>query len=298
MADFTNSPLLVTGASGHLGRKVVETLLARGATKIVAMTRSPDKLADLAARGVDVRAGSLDDATSLDAAFKGIERLLLISTDAIGIPGGRKQQHIRGIDAAERAGVRHIVYTSLTSPYPSTDPASVVPDDHYWTEARLAAGKTDWSALRNNLYAEGILHSAGAAIATGKLYHAQGTAGRASVAHDDAAAAAAGALLTAQGKRIYDVGGPEAITQAEVAAILSQLSGKHIEAVPLSGEDFRAGLRAAGVPEAYVGLSAQFDIDTAQGYHAIVTNAVEVLAGRKPKSVQEVLAANSARLAA
>ena len=298
MANFANSTLLVTGASGHLGRKAVDQLLARGARKIVAMTRSPDKIADLAAKGVEVRAGSFDDTASLDAAFKGVDRLLLISTDTVGIPGGRKAQHIRAIDAAERAGVSHIVYTSLTAPYPSADPASVIPDDHFWTEARLAAGKADWSSLRNNLYAEGILQSAGAAIASGKLYHAQGKAGRASVAHDDAAAAAAGALLLAEGKRIYDVGGPEALTQAEVAALLSELSGKPVEAVALSGEDFRAGLRAAGVPEAFVGIAAQFDLDTAQGYHAIVTDAVEVLTGRKPRSVRDVLLANSAKLAA
>lgn len=298
MADFANSTLLVTGASGHLGRKVVDTLLARGATKIVAMTRSPDKLKDLAARGVDVRAGSFDEAASLDAAFKGVDRALLISTDTVGIPGGRKGQHIRAIDAAERAGVGHILYTSLTSPYPSTDPGAVIPDDHFWTEARLASGKADWTSLRNNLYAEGILQSASAAIASGKLYHAQGTAARASVAHDDAATAAAGALLLAQGKRIYDIGGPQAVTQAEVAAILTRLSGKPIEAVALSADDFRAGLRAAGVPEAFVGISAQFDLDTAQGYHAIVTNAVEVLSGNKPRSVEEVLTANRAKLLA
>ncbi|MCF1742611.1 NAD(P)H-binding protein [Paradevosia shaoguanensis] len=298
MANFANSTLLVTGASGHLGRKAVESLLARGAKRVVAMTRSPDKLRDLAAKGVEVRAGSFDEPASLDAAFKGIDRLLLISTDAVGVPGGRKAQHIRGIDAAERAGVGYIAYTSLTAPYPSANPASVVPDDHFWTEARLAAGKADWSSLRNNLYTEGILQSAGAAIASGKLYHAQGTAGRASVAHDDAAEAAAGALLLGESKRIYDVGGPAAVTQAEVAAILSGLSGRSIEAVALSGEDFRAGLRAAGVPEAFVGIAAQFDIDTAQGYHAIVTDAVEQLTGRKPRSVEDVLAANAAKLAA
>jgi len=296
MAGYENSTLLVTGASGHLGRKVVANLLARGATRIIAVTRNPDKLSDLAAKGVDVRAGDFDDPASLDKAFKGAERVLLISTDTVGIPGGRKAQHIRAIDAAERAGANYIAYTSLTSPYPSTDPAAAVPDDHFWTEARLAAGSTDWSSLRNNIYTEGLLQGVGAALSSGKLFHAQGEAGRAYVAHDDAAAAAAGALLTAEGKRIYDVGGPHAITQPEVAAILSRLSGKAIEAVSLSGADLSQGLASAGVPAGFAAVLAQFDVDTAQGYHGIVTDAVEVLTGNKPKSVEEILTANKAKL--
>jgi len=297
LATYENSTILVTGAGGHLGRKVIDNLLARGATKIIAVTRDPSKLADLAAKGVDVRAGDFNDPASLDAAFQGADRVLVISTDAIGIPGGRKAQHIRAIDAAERAGATHIAYTSITSPYPSNDPACSVPDDHFWTEARLIGGKTDWSLLRNNIYAEIALHSAGPAVASGKLFHAQGKAGRASVAHDDAAAAAAGALLTAEGKHVFDVSGPEAVPATEFAAILSQISGKPVEAVALTGAQLIEGLKAAGMPETVAPVMAQFDVDTSTGSHSIVTDAVEVLTGNKPRSFRDVLVANRAAFA-
>ena len=120
MPDFSNSALGVTGAAGPFGRTVVETLLARGAKKIVAITRSPDKLADLAEKGVTVRAGDFDDAKSIDAAFAGIDRLLIVSTDKIGVPGARLAQHRAAMDAARRAGVKHLIYTSIPTPYPSS----------------------------------------------------------------------------------------------------------------------------------------------------------------------------------
>ncbi len=131
MSDFSNSTLGVTGAAGPFGRTVVETLLARGAKQIVAITRAPDKLADLAAKGVTIRAGDFDDPKSLDAAFAGIDRLLIVSTDKVGQPGARFAQHKAAVEAAKRAGVKHILYTSIPSPYPSS--AAQVADDNSGT---------------------------------------------------------------------------------------------------------------------------------------------------------------------
>src|SRR5690349_7493711 len=107
MADFSNSVLGVTGASGYVGKAVIAELKARGATKIVAVTRDPAKLTEL--EGVEVRAGDFAKPETLDAAFKGIDRLLIISTDTIG---ARIDHQVAAIDAAERAGVGHIIYTS------------------------------------------------------------------------------------------------------------------------------------------------------------------------------------------
>src|SRR3972149_1471990 len=111
--------LLVTGANGHLGRRAVETLLQKKAGPVVAATRDPAKIADLAAKGAEVRAADFGNPETLQAAFAGIDRLLLISTDAIIVPGQRLGQHRAAVATAQAAGVKHILYTSVVSPFPS-----------------------------------------------------------------------------------------------------------------------------------------------------------------------------------
>lgn len=293
MTKFLNSTLGVTGASGHLGRRVVELLVAAGAKKIVATTRDPGKLADLAGRGVDVRRASFDEPGSLAAAFAGIDRLLLISTDDVAT---RLPHQIAAIDAAEAAGIGHIAYTGVTSPYP--DPAAFVPDSHFWTEARLIAGGTDWSFLRNNLYADYQIPVAQHAIASGVLYHAAQAGRRAFVTREDCAAAAAGALLKVDGKRIFDVSGPEALSADDLAGIFARLAGKAVEARNIPAAALKAGLVEAGVPAAMASVLERFDSDAAEGRLGVVTGAVEELTGRRPQSLQDFLAANRPALAA
>src|SRR5690606_28423838 len=111
MADFLHSKLVVTGASGHLGRRVVELLVEKSATRLVAATRTPEKLAGLS--GVELRKADFSDPASLDAAFAGADRVLVISTDRIDVPGLRIQQHKAAVEAAKRAGVKRILYTSM-----------------------------------------------------------------------------------------------------------------------------------------------------------------------------------------
>ncbi len=138
--------LLVTGAAGQLGRRVVEYLLERKAGPIIATTRDPSKLADLAAKGVEVRAADFDKPEALGPAFAGADRLLLISTDAVYVPGQRLAQHKAAISAAEKVGVKHIVYTSLPSPKPNSE--SIIEDDHFWTEQAIAASSMSWTFMR------------------------------------------------------------------------------------------------------------------------------------------------------
>jgi len=287
MTKFLNATLAVTGASGHLGRRVVELLLEAGATRIVAITRDPSKLADFAARGVDVRKASFDDTASLPAAFAGVERLLLISTDALEI---RTTQQGAAIDAAEKAGVKHIAYTGLPSPYP--DPTALVPNSHFWTEARLIRSSVDWSFLRNNLYADYQIPAAQHAIESGTMFHATGQGSRAFVTREDCAAAAAGALLSGEGKRIFNISGPEALTADQLAAVFADISGKPVRAQNLPGDALAGGLVKAGVPEGMAGVLVRFDTDAAKGYLGIVTSDVEELTGRPPQSIAAFLAAN------
>jgi NAD(P)H dehydrogenase (quinone) len=286
--------LLVTGAGGQLGRRVVELLLEAGVANLAAASRDPSKLAGLAARGVDVRRADFDDPASLEAAFAGIDRLLLISTDSLGQPGRRIAQHRAAIAAAQAAGVQHVVYTSAPGARPEVGGGII--DDHFWTEQALAASAMTWTVNRHNLYAELVLLNAGQTLASGALYSATAGQGRAYVTREDCARADAAALQRGEGRQILDISGPAAVTQDEVAALLSDLSGKPVVHRDVPNAGLREGLAAAGLPPFFVDALANFDHEASQGQHAVVTDAVEALTGRAPTSLRTFLEANRAAL--
>ena len=292
----TSEPtLLVTGAGGQLGRRVVELLLESGASRVIAATRNPAKLAPLAARGVELRRADFDDAGSLAAAFAGADRLLLVSTDVLNRPGVRLAQHRAAVNAAVAAGVKHVVYTSAPAPQPV--PGGSLIDDHFWTEQALAASGLDWTILRDSLYADLLLMSLPHAVQTGQLFSATAGAGRSYVTREDCARAAAAVLASPpSGRRIFDVTGPAAVTQDEVAALAGELAGRKIQHIDLSPDDLRQGLTAAGMPPFLVDALAGFDAAAAQGYHAIVTPTVKDLTGRAPMSVRAFLTAHRGAL--
>lgn len=293
---MTKPTVLVTGASGTLGQQVVEALLAKGDTNIIATTRDPAKLAAFAARGVDVRAADFDKPEGLAAAFAGAERLLLISTDALDVPGRRVAQHRAAVRAAEAAGVRHVVYLSAPAPRPTPEPTLI--SDHYWTEQALAASGLDWTFLRDNIYTDIILTGLPHAVATGKLFTAAAKGGRSYVTREDCARTAAAALAGAtSGKTILDVTGPAPVTQDELAALAAELSGRPVTHIAVDVPGLIRGLTGAGLPPALAAALADFDNDAAHGYHAIVTSVVKDLTGREPISVRGFLTARRAVLA-
>jgi len=294
-----NNPptLLVTGASGHLGQRVLELLLEAGIApgKIVAASRTPEKLAAFTARGVTARRADFEDPTSLAEAFKGVDRLLLVSTDAVDVPGRRIQQHRNAVKAAEEAGVSHVVYTGIMNPTPDF-PAFVNPD-HRGTEEALAASKLGYTVLRENIYTEALLASLGQAVATGQLFSATGDGKAAYITREDCARAAAAALASSfNGRRILDISGPEAVSQKDVAAIASQITGRQITYIPLELDALIQGMVGAGLPHPMAEAYATFDAAIAQGQFSAVSNGVEELTRRKPTSVAEFLAANRAAL--
>lgn len=281
MADFSNSVLGVSGASGVVGRSVIANLKARGANKIVAITRDPAKVADL---GVEVRTADFYKPETLEGAFKGIDRLLLISTSNVG---ERLPHQLAAVDAAERAGVGHILYTSITAPYPH--PTHAVANDHFWTEARLFQTKGGWTSLRDNIYADFIVWEAPKTLEAGKLFHAAGQGKRAILFRDDIAAAAAGALLTAEGREVVDVSGPEALSYADIAALLSRIGGKPVEAVEVSHEAQLDGMLKAGLPPVLANAFAGFDVAVKKGALSVVGDGVQRFAGREPLSLEAAL---------
>ena len=289
---FKDKTLLVTGAAGQFGRLAVEELLAQGASKVIAGTRDPARLADLAARGVELRKVDFDD-QNLAGAFAGVDRVLLISTDAVG---KRIAQQANAVNAAKAAGVGHIVYTSAPSPRPNI--GGGVSPEHYATEQAIAASGLDYTILRNHIYAEITLLGAGSAIGSGQLFDATDGKGRNYVTRADTARTAAGALLAAEGKSIHDVTGPGPVTQEELAGVFARHSGKPVTRIGLSAAQLRAGMVAAGFPEGMADVMVAFDTDAAAGFHAIVTDTVERFSGRKPQALADFIAENRAALGA
>jgi NAD(P)H dehydrogenase (quinone) len=287
--NFEDKQLLVTGASGNLGKAVVAELRRLGAQKVIAATRTPKKHPELAALGVEEREADFDRPESLQAAFRGVQRLLLISTDSLHAPDVRIKQHRAAIQSAVDAGVEHIVYTSLPNAHPTEGPS--IPDDHFWTEVALFESGLDWTILRNNLYAEVILRFSQFALKTGKLVSATQSQGRSYVTRDDCARTAATGLLNSTGKAIYDVTGPASVTHEQIAGILSRVSGKSIHHVNVTLEDVEKGLLAAGIPPFAARGVRGLDEEAARGYQAIVTPTVSNFTGRVPMSVENFLQA-------
>lgn len=284
MADFSNAVLGVTGASGAMARTVITNLKQRGAKRIVAVTREPARIADI--EGVEARAGDFSRLETLDSAFRGIDRLLIVSATDLGV---RIARHVAAIDAAERAGVSHLLYTSITSPYPHA--AHGIQNDHFWTEARLFQTRGGWTALRDNLYADFLVWGAARTLADGVIYHSAGAGARSLVFRDDIAAAAAGALLMAEGQQIVDVSGPAALSYAEIAAIFSRVSGRPVKAVEISPEAQLEGMGKAGVPAVDAQALTGLDVAARRGLLAIVGDGVQRFAGREPQSLEAALEA-------
>ena len=291
--------LIVTGAAGQLGQQVLGHLLDTlgvPAERIIAVSRHPAALSAWRARGVDTRAGDFDDPASLAAAFAGGERLLLISTNALDRPGHRLVQHRAAITAAEQAGIRHLVYTSM--PVPEASIALIAPD-HLGTEQALAASALPgWTVLRNHWYFENLLHALPRALQSGQWFSAAGDGGIAHIARDDLALAAATALANAAaGKRTFTLGGTRAWTTAEIAALASKLTGKPITVVPVPAQALVDGMVGAGLPQTVAEVFASFDTNIAAGHLAGVTDDFRTLTGRTPQPFETWLADNIGAMA-
>ena len=281
--------IVVTGASGQLGRLTAELVLDRvPASEVILTTRRPETLSDLAKRGATVRPADFDRPETLAAAFAGGERLLLISTDDLG---RRTAQHRAAIEAAREAGMRHVAYTSYLNPV-AENPAVITPS-HRETEETLRESGLAWTALRNSFYAEYQVPAGAQAIATGRLVHNNGDGRIAYVSREDCAAAAA-AVLTTEGHegKAYDITGPEPLDQNDVAALLSEVSGRPVEAVAVDDEAFIQGLTASGIPEPVARGIASYGKAIREGYLGEASDAVESLTGRPSRSLRQVFEAH------
>lgn len=285
--------LLITGASGPLGRAALAELvrITKGDT-IIAASRSPEKIE--APAGVQTRRADFDDDKSLDQAFAGVDRLLLISTDALDDKGTRARQHKAAVAAAKRAGVKHVVYTS--APRADSSPLALAPD-HKATEEALKESGLGYTVLRHNWYAQLLLASVPPAVASGQFFTAAGDGRIGYITREDCAAADAAALASDfEGQRIIELTGPEALNAADVAKLASEITGKPVAAVQLTEAQMADGLQKAGLPAPAAALFARVDTNVKDGALDLVTDAFEKLTGRQPTTVRAFLEANKAAL--
>src|SRR5436190_3931216 len=290
-------PLLVTGAAGNLGRRVVELLLEAKAGPIIATTRTPEKLADFAKRGVEVRTADFNDPKTLKAAFAGAERLLLISTGDLFPEGARLRQHRAAVQAAVDAKVKHVIYTSAPSPYPT--PAGSLIGDHFWTEQALTASSLEWTILRHHLYTEFLLGTLNTALKLGQLTTSVGKSAVNYVTREDCARTDAAALASEfNGRRGLDVTGPAPISQDELASLASRLTGKPLRHLAVTRAEHAKILEAGKLPPFLIDALLNCNEQGAHGYHTVSPPTVQALTGKPPTSVQAFLTANKAALTA
>jgi NAD(P)H dehydrogenase (quinone) len=277
----------ISGASGQLGRGVAAKLLERvDPAELVLVTRNPDGLDAYAQRGVSVRRGDFDDPASLRDAYRGVDRLLLISGADIG---RRIAQHSGAIDAAKDAGVGHIVYTSIVNPT-EANPAGAVPE-HRGTEAALLASGLAWTFLRNGIYGDLTAESLKQSIAAGRHVFNSGD-GAVSYVTRDGCAAAAAAVLAGDGheSKAYDITGPEALSGYDLAALASEVSGREVAPVSVDDEEYvRILVEHAGLPEFLAQFLASFGRAAREGQLCLVSDDLQKLTGRPPAAFRTLL---------
>lgn len=277
--------IAVTGATGQLGRLVIDALSKKvAADKIVATVRSPAKAGDIAALGVVVREADYNKPETLAAAFAGVEKLLLISGSEVG---QREPQHRAVIDAAKAAGVKFIAYTSLL--HADTSPLALGVE-HRATEAMLAASGVPYALLRNGWYSENYAASIAPALAHHAFIGAAGEGRISSAARQDYADAAAEVMARDdQAGKVYELAGDNSYTLAEFAAEIAAQSGEKVDYVNLPQADFAAALKGAGLPAPLADLLADSDVGASQGGLFDDSRALSQLIGRPTTAYQDVI---------
>ena len=283
--------IAITGATGQLGRLVIQNLLKTvPASQLVAAVRSPDKAADLAALGVQVRQADYTRPATLEAAFQGVSKLLLISSSEVG---HRAPQHAAVIAAAQQAGVQLLAYTSLLRA--DTSPLGLAAE-HQETEAMLRASGLPHVLLRNGWYTENHAASVPAALQYGAVMGSAKDGRIASAARADYAAAAA-AVLTRDGQagQVYELAGDSAYTLAEFAAEIAKQSGKAVVYNDLPEAAYAAALVQVGLPEGFAALLADSDVGASKGGLFDDGRQLSQLIGRPTTPMAEVVKAALAR---
>ncbi|MBC2901184.1 SDR family oxidoreductase [Streptomyces cupreus] len=278
--------IVVTGATGHLGRHVVEQLLEKvPADQVTAVVRTPEKADDLAERGVRIAVADYNAPETFDGLFAAGDKVLLVSGNEFD--KGRVGQHKVVIEAAKAAGVALLAYTSAPGSL-----SAALADDHRGTEEALTGSGVPYVLLRNGWYHENYTENLAPVLEHSAVVAAAGE-GRVSSASRADYAAAAVAVLTGEGheNQTYELGGDEAWSFAEYAAELSRQTGKEIAYSAVSGEVMKGILGGAGMPEPFADILVGVDASMAKGELVVSSGDLSRLAGRPTTPLSEAIAA-------
>lgn len=277
--------ILVTGATGKLGSKVVESLLKSiPASDLAVSVRNPEKAEGLRARGIEVRQGDFDNPETLDNAFTGIDRLLIISAD--GDNETRILQHTNAVQAAERAGVKFIAYTSLAN---ATESKNLMAPPHVETEASIIRTGIPYSFLRNNWYLENEIGSIQGAMAGAPWVTSAGE-GKVGWALQQDYADAAAAVLVGNGHEntVYELSGP-LLTQEELVSALGAVLGKEIPVQQVSDEKYAEIMKGLGLPDFVIPIVVGIQESIRNGSLEVEKNDFEKVLGRPVTPINEAL---------
>ena len=276
----------VTGATGKLGRLVLDELLTKTEPgSIVALARNPGALADYAEKGVQVREADYDDADSLRVAFAGVDRVLLISGNAVG---QRERQHGNAIEAAKNAGVSYLAYTSVLNAQRSK---LALAAEHVLTEKLLENSGLNYDVLRMPWYSENYTGALAPAIEHGAIYGATGDGQLSTATRADLAGGAVGALLNSPGGRTYELAGDKSWTMAEFADEVSRQSGKPVMYVNQSESDYANTLEGVGLPPPVARMLASTSYLAGFGELYSDSKDLSTLSGRPTTPIGETIAA-------
>ncbi|HET9501982.1 MAG TPA: SDR family oxidoreductase [Hymenobacter sp.] len=285
------SKILVTGATGGLGKAVVENLLKTVSPgDISVLVRDPAKAAALQAQGVTVKQGDYNDYASLVTAFQGVDKLFLVSGNDIP---NRVPQHTNAINAAKEAGVQHVVYTSFQrKTEDGSSAAAFVAEAHLATEKLLKESGLTYTILKNALYLDVLPLFMGPVLDTNTIY-LPAKEGKVPYASRADMGAAGAAVLTGTGheNQSYDISNDTSYSFHDIAKILSDLSGKQIQYASPDAEAFGSALAAAGVPAGIIEMTAGFCVAIEQGEFDFPATDLEKLLGRQPETAEQFLKA-------
>ncbi|WP_404460409.1 SDR family oxidoreductase [Sutcliffiella horikoshii] len=277
--------MLVTGATGKLGSKIVEALLkVVPVNQLAVSVRNPEKAEGLQARGVDVRKGDFDYPETLDAAFAGVDRLLIISAD--GDNETRIRQHANAIAAAERAGVKFIAYTSIAN---AKESENLLAPTHKATEEAIMKTGIPYSFLRNNWYLENEISSIQGVLAGAPWVTSAGN-GKVGWALQQDYAEAAVAVLTGNGHEntIYELSG-KLLTQEEFVSALGNVLGKEVPVQQVDDNTYADIMKGAGVPDFLIPFLVEIQKGIREGTLEVESNDFEKLLGRSATPISDGL---------
>lgn len=286
----TMSKILVTGATGSLGKQTVVALSTKTDVKnIVALVRDESKAGDLKALGVELRVGNYDDVQSLISAFQGIDKLFFVSASEVE---KRLPQHKNVMAAVVQSGVKHVVYTSFVRKNESdASPIAAVAKAHIFTDDFLLKSGIAYTILRNTLYMEFAPYFMGDKVVENGMVYLPSGEGKVSFLLRSEMAEIAAQILTSEGheNKIYNIAAAEAFSYGDIARFLTKITGKPIRFVSPPVDEFVQALKNAGVPDTAIGMSVGFAQAIQQGEFEITNPEISELLGHEPVTLEEFL---------